>query len=301
MPPPACTGRCRSPREGRASSGRPWRFPRPGPRRRRRCRAGGGSRRGGGVRAGLTAEMDLPPPDTAHWRDQVKDLGRRLGAPMHRHPDSARITVGVCRSAPSEWLCELLTPVGIPDRVIAFLSDMDSLSVGAYAFEERLGPASPAREDLPPERIAALFRDHVLPLPPERFPLVHRAIDDMLAGDADARFGLAFGRQRAGTGAVRPARRPGPSGGDGGATPPPRPGALPGPWTPDCRDRPSPVRTVRHCATGSAVLNWPLTGRTALYDALSIQSGGGTGPMKPGNRPRAPGRRRGANSCRPGA
>jgi hypothetical protein len=50
----------------------------------------------------------------------------------------------------AEWLFELLTPLGVPDRVIAYLGDMFSLYVGAYAFEETVGVASPTGEDPPP-------------------------------------------------------------------------------------------------------------------------------------------------------
>ena len=56
----------------------------------------------------------------------------------------------------AEWLFELLTPVGIPDRVIAYLGDMVSLYVGAYAFEESLGVASPTGEELSPDYVAKL-------------------------------------------------------------------------------------------------------------------------------------------------
>ncbi len=48
--------------------------------------------------------------------------------------------------------------------------------------------ASPTGESLPPERILAMFRDYLLSLPADRFPHVHRAVDEILGGDADDRF-----------------------------------------------------------------------------------------------------------------
>src|SRR6266851_4269817 len=117
----------------------------------------------------LLAEMELPDPDPTHWQDQLKDLGRQMRALSRRHRDGARITLGRLPSGPTlarfaEWLFELLTPVGIPDRVIAYLGDMVGLYVGAYAFEESLGVASPTGEDLPPEQIVAMFVDYLLSL-----------------------------------------------------------------------------------------------------------------------------------------
>jgi AcrR family transcriptional regulator len=141
----------------------------------------------------LAAEIELPDPDPSRWQEQLKDLARQMRAGAHRHRDGARITLGRVPAGPTiarfaEWLFELLTPVGIPDRVIAYLGDLASLYVGAYAFEESLGLASPTGEDLPAETIVAMFRDYLLSLPADRFPHVHRAIDDIFGGDSDARF-----------------------------------------------------------------------------------------------------------------
>ena len=141
----------------------------------------------------LVGELTLPVPDPARWHEQLKDVARQLRAAAHQHRDGARLTLGRLPSAPSiarfaEWLFELLTPVGIPDRVIALVGDVASLYVGAYAFEESLGVVSPTGEDLPAERIVEMLRAYLLALPAEQFPHVHRAVDDLFAGDADERF-----------------------------------------------------------------------------------------------------------------
>jgi hypothetical protein len=88
----------------------------------------------------------------------------------------------------TEWLGALLSPVGIPDQVIAFAADLTSLYVEAYAFEESLGVASPTGEELPPEQIVTMLREYLLSLPPARFPHVHRMIDVLFAGTPDERF-----------------------------------------------------------------------------------------------------------------
>jgi AcrR family transcriptional regulator len=141
----------------------------------------------------LDEEVDLPPPDPARWQEQLKDMLRQVRAAAHRHRDIARISLGRLPSGPmlarfTEWLFALMTPLGIPDRVIAYVADLTAMYVEAFAFEESLGVASPTGEDLPPEQIAGMLRDYLLSLPAERVPNVHRAIDELFAGDADARF-----------------------------------------------------------------------------------------------------------------
>ena len=141
----------------------------------------------------LSGEIELPDPDPSRWQEQLKDLGRQLRAVAHRHRDYARISLGRIPSGPTivrfaEWLFELMTPTGVPDREIAYLGDLMSLYVGAYAFEESLGPASPTGEAVPPEQIMEMFRDYLLSVPADTFPHVHRAVGHLFGGDADERF-----------------------------------------------------------------------------------------------------------------
>jgi len=141
----------------------------------------------------LNDEIELPEPDPARWQEQLKMLGRQVRALAHRRRDYARISLGRIPSGPSlarfaEWLFALLLPVGVPDQVIAYVGDLLSLYVDAYAFEESLGPPSPTGEPLTPDQIGGMFRDYLRSLPTTQFPNVHRAADLLFAGDADARF-----------------------------------------------------------------------------------------------------------------
>lgn len=141
----------------------------------------------------LNDEIELPEPDPGHWQEQLKMLGRQVRALAHRRRDYARISLGRIPSGPSlarfaEWMFALLLPVGVPDQVIAYVGDLLSLYVGAYAFEESLGPPSPTGEPLTPNQIGDMFRDYLRSLPTSQFPNVHRAADLLFAGDPDARF-----------------------------------------------------------------------------------------------------------------
>lgn len=141
----------------------------------------------------VSEETRLPAPDPAHWQEQLRDFARDSRTTMRRHRDVARISLGRIPAGPtlarySEWLFELLRPVGIPDQVIAHLGDFLGLYVGAFAFEESLGLASPTGEDLPPEEIVQMLRGYVSSLPDDQFPNTKGAIDLLFGGGDDERF-----------------------------------------------------------------------------------------------------------------
>ena len=163
----------------------------------------------------VTAEIELPEPDPSRWREQLRELGHRMRAIMSSHRDIARVSLGRIPSGPTialftEWLFELLRPVGIPDRVIAYLGDLAGLYVGAFAFEESLGIASPTGEDLPPEQIVEMFKGYVQSLPADRFPHTVSAVDLLFGGDQDERFEFGLDLMIRGLETyVRPGNRPG--------------------------------------------------------------------------------------------
>lgn len=141
----------------------------------------------------VTEEVVLPPPDPSRWQEQVREVVREGRRVLNRHRDSARLSLGRIPAGRTivllnEWAFELLRPVGIPDRVIAYLGDLIGLYIGAFAFEESLGLASPTGEDLPPEDIVSMLRDYLLSLPADRFPHTVGAVDLLMGGDLEDRF-----------------------------------------------------------------------------------------------------------------
>ncbi len=141
----------------------------------------------------VTREVVLPEPDPAHWKEQLKALGIQMRKALSKYRDVARLSFGRIPAGPqtallSEWLFTLLQPVGIPDRVIAYIGDIAGLYVGAFCFEESLGYASPTGEDLPPEQIVQMMKDYFLSLPRDRFPRTIKAIDLIFAFNPEERF-----------------------------------------------------------------------------------------------------------------
>jgi len=148
------------------------------------------------VSEALTAAAVLPPPDPSRWREQLRDVALQVREAGKRHRDLARITLGRVPWGPdlarlNEWMFALLTPAGVPDRVVALAGDMAALYTAAFGYEESLGLASPTGEPMEPEAVMAMFRQYLLSLPAQQFPHLHRAVDALFAGDADERF--AFG------------------------------------------------------------------------------------------------------------
>ncbi|MBO0702658.1 MAG: TetR/AcrR family transcriptional regulator C-terminal domain-containing protein [Candidatus Dormibacteraeota bacterium] len=141
----------------------------------------------------LTADLPLPPPEPARWREQLRDLARAMRAQAHQHRDAARLSLGRVPSGPafartSEWLFELLAPLGIPDRVVGLLGDTAALFVGAFALEEALGVASPTGEALGERAIADMFRGYLESLPEQRFPHLVRAAAVLFEPGREERF-----------------------------------------------------------------------------------------------------------------
>jgi hypothetical protein len=75
----------------------------------------------------------------------------------------------------------VLAAAALPARTIALASDMFSLYVGAFAFEESMPPPDVAG-------MSAALQN----LPAEEFPHLTRLAGDLVAGDTDERFEWAL-------------------------------------------------------------------------------------------------------------
>jgi AcrR family transcriptional regulator len=144
----------------------------------------------------ITGQPDLPVPDPAHWQDQLRTLAARMRTMLNSHRDLARISLGRIPSGPTialitEWLFTLLAPVGIPDKVIAYLGDLFGLYAGAFTFEESLGSSSFTGPDFTPEQFLRMMRDYLTSLPEDRFPHTRRTAGLTLDADVEGRY--AFG------------------------------------------------------------------------------------------------------------
>jgi AcrR family transcriptional regulator len=141
----------------------------------------------------VLGELDLPEPDPARWQEQLKEFARQARALMGRHNDIAKVTLGRIPMGPNalrwvEWSLTLLRGAGIPDRTAAYVGDMFGLVLGAYAYEEALGVASPTGEEMSLEQYTDMIRAYWASLPADRFPNTVELVDVLMSGDNDERF-----------------------------------------------------------------------------------------------------------------
>jgi TetR/AcrR family tetracycline transcriptional repressor len=141
----------------------------------------------------VITEIELPAPDPSRWREQLGMVVVQMRATLNQHRDVARISLGRVPTGPSlavmtEWLFTLLKPVGIPDKVIAYLGDLFGLYSGAFAFEESLGSQTVTGPDLTPEQFFTMLRNYIADLPEDRFPHTRRAVDLIFNDDREDRY-----------------------------------------------------------------------------------------------------------------
>ena len=143
----------------------------------------------------VASEIQVPPPDPDRWQEQLKEWMLQARQVFKRYPGVAGLTLGRVPIGPNlvrwtEWLLALLRGAGIPDRIAAYAGDLGGLYLGASAYEEGMPLPSPTGEDLPPDKILAMFRGYYESLPADQFPNVHAALDELFSGGPDERFEL---------------------------------------------------------------------------------------------------------------
>ena len=141
----------------------------------------------------IAGEIQLPPLEPERWQEQLKAMGREMRRVLTSHRDIARVTLGAIPVGPNtlrvvEWMHALLREAGLPDRTVALVGDFLGLYVGAAAYEESLGLASPTGEELPPDQVIAMLRDYWASLPPTQFPHTLALLDVLFEGGPDERF-----------------------------------------------------------------------------------------------------------------
>ncbi len=134
----------------------------------------------------IIEEIPAPPADGS-WQDFVRGFAREMYGIFRRHPGVAGLTLGRVPFGPSmqagaERLLGELRAAGLPDQVVAYVGDLGSLYVGAYAYEQEVSPVAE------PADFAAQAAAWLRSLPREQFPNTVELADLLVAGDADDRF-----------------------------------------------------------------------------------------------------------------
>jgi AcrR family transcriptional regulator len=141
--------------------------------------------------------IDLPPVEPEHWREQLKELARRMVKMMSEDfPGIAllamtHIPTGDNAMRGVECMLSLLKAGGASDEAAGYAADLLSLYVTAIAYEESLYRklySDPDHEQREVEQLAERFAA----LDPERYPTMAAIGPNMTRGDGQERFELGL-------------------------------------------------------------------------------------------------------------
>ena len=141
--------------------------------------------------------IEIEPVDPARWREQLKELARRMVKMMAE--DFPGIAILAMSHIPTgenairavESMLSLLKAGGASDEAAAYAADLLSLYVTAIAYEQSLYRklySDPEYEEREVRRLAERFAA----LDPERFPTMTKIGPAMTRGDSTERFELGL-------------------------------------------------------------------------------------------------------------
>ncbi|MGW0796839.1 TetR/AcrR family transcriptional regulator [Streptomyces sp. NPDC002692] len=146
----------------------------------------------------LCAEIELPEPDPALWRQQLTDVCTQLRDQYLRYPGISRAAIAAAPShletlRVAEGMLALLLAGGIAPQAAAWALDSLSLYVNAYSLEVSLVNSRLGRGD--DEWVVS--RDELLrrfaALPDDTFPRTRRYAAELTAGSVHDRFDFTIG------------------------------------------------------------------------------------------------------------
>jgi AcrR family transcriptional regulator len=141
----------------------------------------------------IVRDAEVPDPDPENWQEQVKELMRAGRRNLQRHRDGAQLSLGRVPVGPNslpvmERYLAVLAAAKLPKRVIGYASDMFSLYVGGFAYEESLRVPIVGSEQAGVQEMREYFGS----LPAESFPNIRSLAGELTAGDLDERFEFAI-------------------------------------------------------------------------------------------------------------
>jgi AcrR family transcriptional regulator len=143
----------------------------------------------------LTGQVQLPEPDPAIWREQLRQLLIDWHDVLVAHRDAALAGLGRVPTSPkalraAETMVAVMRAGGLSDRVISLGLDQLGLHVAATAFEHGLYEHG----EMTPDDVQRYFEEvhaYYSSLPAQQFPVLASIADDMIGFDGEDR--LRFG------------------------------------------------------------------------------------------------------------
>jgi AcrR family transcriptional regulator len=141
----------------------------------------------------LCAELKLPDPDPATWRDQIRDVCVQLRDQYLRYPGISRAALAMAPTDPeilrvTEGMFGILLTGGVAPQTAAWAIDALSLYVAGYCLERSIVRRRAAHD----EDAWVLDRDELVrrfaALPADAFPFTTRYATEISAGEGHDRF-----------------------------------------------------------------------------------------------------------------
>ncbi|MFJ2159011.1 TetR/AcrR family transcriptional regulator [Streptomyces sp. NPDC087856] len=146
----------------------------------------------------LYAEVTLPEPDPAAWREQLAGVYTQIRDLYLKYPGISRAALAMVPTSletlrVGEGILAILLAGGIEPRTAGWARDALSLYVGAYALEQSLVRQRRRQEN--PEWVLSQeeLLDRFTALPPEKFPQTRAHAAELISGTGPDRFEFTLG------------------------------------------------------------------------------------------------------------
>ncbi|MCM2416749.1 TetR/AcrR family transcriptional regulator [Streptomyces sp. RKAG293] len=146
----------------------------------------------------LFAEVVLPEPDPAAWREQLLGVYTQIRDLYLKYPGVSRAALAMVPTnletlRVGEGILAILLAGGIEPRTAGWARDALSLYVSAYALEQSLVRQRRRREDHEWVLSHKELLERFTTLPAERFPHTRRHAAELISGTGHDRFEFALG------------------------------------------------------------------------------------------------------------
>jgi AcrR family transcriptional regulator len=148
----------------------------------------------------IIGEGQVPDPDPARWREQLKDVARAQRRTSLRHRYLVRISIGRIPMGPnalrySERVLAILRAGGLSPRLavqgyLLLIATVNGFTLDETGVEDGAEGSAPHRDPASLKETGNMVRDYIASLPGDVFPHMTSLADEFAFADDDERFEL---------------------------------------------------------------------------------------------------------------
>jgi AcrR family transcriptional regulator len=145
----------------------------------------------------VIGEITLPVPNPARWQEQLREVAMDAFRVYSAHRDIARVSLGSIPTGPNalrnaEGMMAIMLAGGVPAQAAAFAIDRFALYIAADSYESNLFLTRRHDDAQSDEEFTVAYlagvRSFFESLPPERFPLLTKHVNELMAAGETVRF-----------------------------------------------------------------------------------------------------------------